>query len=183
MYDDAWEEWKNRGTYTGSNAKGVDLLITASSTVVFPDEKSDYWVKLANNVNLPISKRRKSVFCLFRRHIKPGLSCLQLSKLLSEAKWLDEKDVVRLTLLFGQIPISDNTLPDNSVFQMFTFPEGENILVIYLAIEDGMRKTEFCDAVMYGKKFKSDAKIIEIGFSGSDFLVDKVEENNTPEIK
>jgi len=138
-------------------------------TKTIPCEKPAHWWKLANDQSLSFAERRKSVFLLFQRHVKVGMTLSELSKVLGKPRWLREEDVSLVDAIGGYIPVEWNF--DNCVFGIRVFWEEypREYLAIYLSFQGPIfsKANHFFYRAIQGEKFPNwDPKILEMGFHG-----------------
>ncbi len=171
---------------------GMELTVNASSTVVMPEESSNYWLAKVNNANFSDFFRRRCAYCLFRRHIRIGMTLRQIGEILNKPKWLKVGNVKKVGLISGTVPLTEIGL-SGEIFCLYIFPEGKlienyqagnDILCVFLAFsgqitEEKFRENLFCCQKLSGE---TENRLIELGFSGQGFYVSNLDKDVPPDI-
>lgn len=171
---------------------GIELTVNASSSVVMPEESSNYWLVKANNANFSESFRRRCVYCLIRRHLRIGMTLQQIGEILHKPKWLKIGNVKKIGLISGTVPLTEIGL-SGEIFCFYVFPEGQvienyqggnDILCVFLAFSGQITEEEFRENLFCCQKFPGEAenRLLELGFSGQGFYVPNADKDTPPDV-
>lgn len=149
-----------------------EALIKALRQLGPATEPASFWTKIANSTEYSPDQRRRAVFELFERHVRPGITVGQLADLLDQPTWLDDADVSVVDRLGGKIPVAWN--PQDTIFVIAVFPglpDGRYAhWAIYLRVSGKVDRESFVRAIQ--GEATSDAvrgaKVIEYGLSPPD---------------
>jgi hypothetical protein len=115
------------------------------------DEDAKFWVNIANSDQYNQDHRRRAVFALFKRHISPPTTLIELVSILDNPTWLKREDIRVVSELAGQIPVTFNQ--KDTVFVLSVFPDLPDgryaFWAIYLRVEGKMTAETFSN-ILYG---------------------------------
>ena len=128
-----------------------------------PSEKSEFWVKIANDPSYSDFHRRLAIAHLFKRHIREKDRIYKMSTILNKPTWLKANDVNLVDKLSGKIPVKF-TLED-TIFSILILPtKDNNNLIIYLRIQGKVELERFRALLIDNKKDQiEDREILEVG--------------------
>jgi hypothetical protein len=146
-----------------ADANAFDTAIRDLGPVTEP---ASFWARIANDASYPVERRRRFALELFRRHVRKGMSLAQIAEALDRPTWLTDKNIHKVRLLAGLIPV--NLTRGDTVFALIVFPppRGDQSGV-YLRVGGNLHEGEL------GKLLRGEAgadriaavKLKEIGFS------------------
>ena len=115
------------------NANADEMVNTNAS--------ADYLADNANDSGNDLTFRRRCVYLLFEKNVKPGMSVKELSQLLHGAKWLRFEDFTLVTELNGWLPIQPDF--DNSIIILSVLHiKGEALTSVCIKIAGHVRKDD-----------------------------------------
>jgi hypothetical protein len=85
------------------------------------------------------------VLQLFRRHVQPGMTLGELSRILGGARWLANGQVYKFIVMAGYVPVKGSTL-EGSIFSLHTSPASD-LDAVYLSLPGNISAQELLDAL------------------------------------
>ena len=151
-----------------NKASSEEQLVSAINQLGPVTESPRFWIAIAEDPTYPRSHRRHSIFQLFKRHVKPGMTLASLGQLLGQPAWLAEQDITMVEDLGGSIPVRLSF--DNTVLVLAILPDSAphtDRWQIYLSVQGHVDLGEVWQ-VLQGRETNSATgatPILEVGFS------------------
>jgi hypothetical protein len=137
-----------------------EMLLQSISRLGKVSEPPTFWTTIANDKTYSIEHRSRCIMALFRRHAQRCSGGRQLSKVLAPVHWLESKDIGRIDVLAGAVPVTPGT--DRTVFVIRVLSGAK--FAIYISILGKMDTEDFyrmiCDA-----NGKYNAVVLEYGYA------------------
>jgi hypothetical protein len=107
-------------------------LLAAVRTLHDVVEPPSFWSDIANDAEYSSDHQRICIFQLFSRHVHAGMTLLQLAAVLNKPRWLKRENIMKITSLYGKVPVLFNL--EDSIFAIRPGLPPENYSAIYLRI-------------------------------------------------
>jgi hypothetical protein len=143
----------------------VRLIETMRSTEPTEDE-AKLWAIVANSDRYPDVRRRRAILQLFDRHLRPGMTVGQLSKLLADASWLKRENVSVVRELGGKIPI--RIVPGETVSVLMPKLPPSDASGVYLRVQDSPLLESFYNGLLGKESAVTTVKITAMGIFALD---------------
>jgi hypothetical protein len=137
----------------------------AAQRIADADMPAPRWAAIANNPAFALAHRRIAAFELLRRHLRPGMTARDISRLLARPTWLADAHIHLLEDIGGRPPPVTMTGED-SVFRIDVLPGPEPVIAlwsVYLRLR-GMVGRDALSAVLRLGTINdaSDAVVLEV---------------------
>lgn len=147
----------------------IPLLESAIDGLGSVDEPPTFWSAIANSDRYNDDSRRRAVFALFRRHIRPSTTLAQLVNVLDKPTWLDSSSIAIVNEVGGEAPVVINQ--NDTVFVLPVFSnrpdERQSRWAVYLRVEGDVDVVTFT-ALLSGRDTTMNImsrRVLEQGFS------------------
>jgi hypothetical protein len=141
-----------------------DLAWAVLSLRRFPvEEKPSFWTTILADKEYGDYHRKKCLAELFRRHIRPGISVMQLGKLVNCSDLFTGECLFDVSMA-SKLPVRWTGGGSIIMFQPSFARTGQHYLGIYMQMSDRMSTEQFL-ALMNGHALDDDAVIMEIRIS------------------
>lgn len=167
-----------KSDYMNNNLKNIadpasskDSLLNALSNLKEVNENSTFWADIANSDRFNNDHRRRAVFMLFKRHVKPKIRLKELGEILNHPTWLQFENIHIIKELTGEIPVEFNLNNTAILINIFPdLPDGQyERWAIYLSIEGKISVEDFYKIISSGgkkvMKELRERKLLEFGLS------------------
>ena len=131
-------------------------------------ESPDFWSRIANDASFSRLHRRRSIFQLFLRHVRPGQTLAAVADILRKPSWLEAQHVSALEDVGGNVPVRMSF--DNTVLVLDVLPEptpNSDRWQVFLSVTGAVDPEDFFRLVSGGPASEAtkSARVVEIGFS------------------
>lgn len=147
---------------------GEDQLRQAIQGLGPVSEPPSFWTAIASDDSYSRFHRRQSVFQLFYRHIRPGMTLADLARVVGQPTWLSRINVTAVEDLGGHIPVALSSDRTVLVFDILPDPmPNSDHWQVYLSVTGAVDPGDVI-RLLSGERVPEtvhNAHIIEIGFS------------------
>jgi hypothetical protein len=145
-----------------------DALRAAIRNMGLVEEAPNFWTNIGSDESYSRAHRRHCIFQLFYRHIVPGMTLADLSRIVGRPTWLSEKDVTIVEDLGGHIPVQLTS--DRAAMVLDVLPDAmanSDHWQVYISVNDSISLTSLRQ-LLFEKAAPTDVRnavILQIGFS------------------
>jgi hypothetical protein len=109
-----------------------------------------------SDVRLETRRRAEAIYRLHEEHIKSGITLRQLATVLDRPTWFNKRDVIKMIILIGYIPIE--WMPSDTLFCVLVFPDPatgqptSESFRIWISVSGQMDKQDFLSIILDNEK-------------------------------
>jgi hypothetical protein len=130
------------------------------------DKEAKLWMRVANSTLYPDCRRRRAVFQLFDRFVRPGMKLTAIGDLLVSPTWLKSENVILVNTIAGWMPV--DMVPGETVFVVQPRLPRDDSSGVYLRLKGSLRAEALYDGLMGRKPGTATREVTAISISPSD---------------